>query len=161
MEGNEYSADLLTSMHRTIKKVSQDFESLKFNTGIAALMALLNQFYDKGSVNKAEIKTYLCLLNPVAPHFTEEMWEILGFEGHIYQAQWPDYDEAKTVDAMVEIAVQIMGKTRCIVMVPKEADQATAVEIAKADEKIAALLEGKKVMKEIYVPGRIVNFVVK
>ncbi len=161
VEGDEYSADLLTSMHRTIKKVSQDFESLKFNTGIAALMALLNQFYDKGSVNNAEMKTYLTLLNPVAPHFTEEMWEILGYEGHVFQAQWPEYDEAKTVDAMVEIAVQLMGKTKCTVMVPKDADQATAVEIAKADEKIAALLAGKNIIKEIYVPGRIVNIVAK
>ncbi len=161
VEGDEYSADLLTSMHRTIKKVSQDFESLKFNTGIAALMALLNQFYDKGSVNKAEMQTYLCLLNPVAPHFTEEMWEILGFEGHVFEAKWPEYDEAKTVDAMVEIAVQLMGKTKCTVMVPKDADQATAVEIAKADDKIAALLAGKTIVKEIYVPGRIVNIVAK
>ncbi len=161
VEGDEYSADLLTSMHRTIKKVSQDFESLKFNTGIAALMALLNQFYDKGSVNNAEMKTYLTLLNPVAPHFTEEMWEILGYEGHVFEAKWPEYDEAKTVDAMVEIAVQLMGKTKCTVMVPKDADQATAVEIAKADEKIAALLAGKKIIKEIYVPGRIVNIVAK
>ena len=161
VEGDEYSADLLTSMHRTIKKVSQDFEALKFNTGIAALMALLNQFYDKGSVNKAEMKTYLTLLNPVAPHFTEEMWEMLGFEGHIYSAQWPEYDEDKTVDAMVEIAVQLMGKTKCTVMIPKDADQATAIDIAKADEKIAALLEGKTIVKEIYVPGRIVNIVAR
>lgn len=161
VEGDEYSADLVTSMHRTIKKVSQDFEALKFNTGIAALMALLNQFYDKGSVNKAEMKTYLTLLNPVAPHFTEEMWEMLGFEGRLFQTQWPEYDEAKTVDAMVEIAVQLMGKTKCTVMVPKDADQATAVEIAKADEKIAALLAGKTIVKEIYVPGRIVNIVAR
>ena len=107
------------------------------------------------------MKTYLTLQNPVAPHFTEEMWEMLGFEGHLFQTQWPEYDEAKTVDAMVEIAVQLMGKTKCTVLVPKDADQATAVEIAKADEKIAALLAGKTIVKEIYVPGRCVNIVAR
>ena len=157
----DYRPELVTSMHRTIKKVSQDFETLKFNTGIAALMALINQFYDAGSVTREELKTYLLLLNPVAPHLTEEMWQNLGFEGCVFEAAWPTYDEAKTVEATIEIAVQISGKVKSTITIAKDADQATALAAAKADEKIAALLEGKTIIKEIYVPGRIVNIVAR
>ncbi len=160
VEGDQYRPNMETSMHRTIKKVSQDFESLKFNTGIAALMALLNQFYEQGSVVRAELKTYLQLLNPVAPHMTEEMWETLGFEGHIFQSVWPEYDEAKTVDQTIEIAVQINGKMRSAVQIAKDASQEEALAAAKQNEKIASILEGKTIRKEIYVPGRIINFVV-
>ena len=160
VEGDQYRPNMETSMHRTIKKVSQDFESLKFNTGIAALMALLNKFYEQGSVVRAELKTYLQLLNPVAPHMTEEMWETLGFEGHIFQSVWPEYDEAKTVDQTIEIAVQINGKMRSAVQIAKDASQEEALAAAKQNEKIASILEGKTIRKEIYVPGRIINFVV-
>lgn len=160
VEGDQYRPNMETFMHRTIKKVSQDFESLKFNTGIAALMALLNQFYEQGSVVRAELKTYLQLLNPVAPHMTEEMWETLGFEGHIFQSVWPEYDEAKTVDQTIEIAVQINGKMRSAVQIAKDASQEEALAAAKQNEKIASILEGKTIRKEIYVPGRIINFVV-
>ena len=121
MTGEEgYSADMETKMHQTIKKVSQDFESLKYNTAIAAMMALINDFYKKNSVTKGEYKTLITLLNPVAPHITEELWQIIGGEGRVYQNTWPEYDEAKTVESTVEIAVQVNGKTRATLKIGKE-----------------------------------------
>ncbi len=153
-----YSADLETKMHQTIKKVSNDFENLKYNTAIAAMMALINDFYKKNSVTKGEYKTLITLLNPVAPHITEELWQIIGGEGHLYQAAWPEYDEAKTVESTVEIAVQINGKTKGTLAIGK--DDAKDDVIAKAKESIADKLTGN-IVKEIYVPGRIVNIVMK
>ena len=153
-----YSKDLETKMHQTIKKVSNDFENLKYNTAIAAMMALINDFYKKNSVTRDEYRTLLVLLNPVAPHITEELWQSAGFEGRLYQAAWPEYDEAKTVEADVEIAVQINGKTRATLMIGK--DDPKDEVIAKAKETIADKLTGT-IVKEIYVPGRIVNLVVK
>ena len=158
-EEEGYSADMETKMHQTIKKVSQDFESLKYNTAIAAMMALINDFYKKNSVTKGEYKTLITLLNPVAPHITEELWQIIGGEGRVYATAWPEYDEAKTVESTVEIAVQINGKTRATMMIGK--DDAKDDVIAKAKENIADKLEGKNIIKEIYVPGRIVNIVMK
>ena len=158
-EEEGYSADMETKMHQTIKKVSQDFESLKYNTAIAAMMALINDFYKKNSVTKGEYKTLITLLNPVAPHITEELWQIIGGEGRVYETAWPEYDEAKTVESTVEIAVQINGKTRATMMIGK--DDAKDDVIAKAKENIADKLEGKNIIKEIYVPGRIINLVVK
>ncbi len=158
-EEEGYSADMETKMHQTIKKVSQDFESLKYNTAIAAMMALINDFYKKNSVTKGEYKTLITLLNPVAPHITEELWQIIGGEGRVYETAWPEYDEAKTVESTVEIAVQINGKTRATMMIGK--DDAKDDVIAKAKETIADKLEGKNIIKEIYVPGRIVNIVAK
>ena len=158
-EEEGYSADMETKMHQTIKKVSQDFESLKYNTAIAAMMALINDFYKKNSVTKGEYKTLITLLNPVAPHITEELWQIIGGEGRVYETAWPEYDEAKTVESTVEIAVQINGKTRATMMISK--DDAKDDVIAKAKENIADKLEGKNIIKEIYVPGRIVNIVAK
>ena len=154
-----YSSDMETKMHQTIKKVSQDFENLKYNTAIAAMMALINDFYKKNAVTKGEYKTLLTLLNPVAPHITEELWEIIGGQGRIYQNTWPEYDEAKTVESTVEIAVQVNGKTRATLMIGK--DDAKDDVLAKAKETIADKLEGKNIIKEIYVPGRIVNIVAK
>ena len=154
-----YSADMETKMHQTIKKVSQDFESLKYNTAIAAMMALINDFYKKNAVTKGEYKTLITLLNPVAPHITEELWQIIGGEGRVYETAWPEYDEAKTVESTVEIAVQINGKTRATMMIGK--DDAKDDVLAKAKENIADKLEGKNIIKEIYVPGRIVNIVAK
>ncbi len=157
-EGDGYSKDMETKMHQTIKKVGSDFENLKFNTAIAAMMALINEFYKKGSVTKGEYKTLITLLNPVAPHITEEIWSILGQEGRLYQQSWPEFDEAKTVESTIEIAVQINGKTK------------TTLSIGKEDPKDQVLAEAKKalgdklsgnVIKEIYVPGRIVNIVQK
>ena len=153
-----YSKDLETKMHQTIKKVSNDFENLKYNTAIAAMMALINDFYKKNSITKGEYRTLITLLNPVAPHLTEELWEIVGFEGRVYQTSWPEYDEAKTVEASVEIALQINGKIRGTLMIAKDADKDDV--IAKAKEELADKLTGN-IVKEIYVPGRIVNIVMK
>ena len=157
-EDMNYSTDLEVKMHQTIKKVSNDFESLKYNTAIAAMMALINEFYRKNAVTKGEFKTLLTMLNPVAPHITEELWQSVGFEGRLYETAWPEYEEAKTVEATVEIAVQINGKTRATLMIGKE-DPKDEV-IAKAKEVVADKLTGT-IVKEIYVPGRIVNIVHK
>lgn len=153
-----YSKDMETKMHQVIKKVSNDFENMKYNTAIAAMMALLNDFYKKGSVTADEFKTLLILLNPVAPHITEELWSVKNYGGYVYQQTWPEFDEAKTVESTVEIAVQINGKTKATLAIGKE-DPKDEV-IAKAKEVIADKLTGN-VIKEIYVPGRIVNIVMK
>lgn len=153
-----YRADLETKMHQTIKKVSNDYESLKYNTAIAAMMALINDFYKKGSVSRGEYRTLLILLNPVAPHITEELWQNAGFEGRLYQTSWPAYEEAKTVEETVEIALQINGKIRAVMNISKEEEKESV--LTKAKEELGEKLTGN-IIKEIYVPGRIVNFVVK
>ena len=158
VDGDGYSAEMETKMHQTIKKVSQDFESLKYNTAIAAMMALINDFYKANKVTKGEFKTLITLLNPVAPHITEEIWNAMGFEGRVYQTTWPEYDEAKTVESTVEIAVQINGKTKTTIGIAK--DEEKDVVIAAAKEALGDKLTGT-IVKEIYVPGRIVNIVVK
>ncbi len=155
---NVYSADLETKMHQTIKKVSSDFENLKYNTAIAAMMALLNDFTRKNAITRAEYQTLILLLNPVAPHITEELWQIAGGEGYVYEQTWPEYDEAKTVENTVEIAVQINGKTKGTLKIGR--DDAKDAVIAKAKASIADKLTGN-IVKEIYVPGRIVNIVMK
>ena len=157
-DGDGYSAELETKMHQTIKKVSSDYENLKYNTAIAAMMALINEFYKKGSVTKGEYKTLLTLLNPVAPHITEELWQAAGYEGRVYQTAWPEYDEAKTEESTVEIAVQVNGKIRVTISVPKDIDKDAAIAAAK--EALGDKLTGN-IVKEIYVPGRIVNIVAK
>ncbi len=157
-EEEGYSRDLEVKMHQTIKKVSNDFESLKYNTAIAAMMALINEFYKKGRVTKGEFKTLLTLLNPVAPHITEEIWERTGFGGRIYQTIWPLFDEAKTVEDTIEIAVQINGKTRATMDIAREEEKSSV--IARARETVSDKLTGN-VVKEIYVPGRLVNLVMK
>ena len=153
-----FSKDMETKMHQTMKKVSSDFETLKYNTAIAAMMALLNDFYKKGSITKGELKTFLILLNPVAPHITEEMWADCGFGGRLYQQAWPEYDEAKTVENTVEIAVRINGKTKGTVSIARDCDKDTAIAAGK--EVIKDKLTGN-IIKEIYVPGRIINIVMK
>ena len=158
IEDEGYSKDLETKMHQTIKKVSNDFENLKFNTAIAAMMSLINEFYKKNSVTKGEYKTLITLLNPVAPHMTEELWSILGGEGRLYQTAWPEYEEAKTVESTVEIAVQINGKTKATISIGK--DDPKDDVLAKAKEALGDKLSGN-IIKEIYVPGRIVNIVAK
>ena len=157
-DGDGYSAELETKMHQTIKKVSSDYENLKYNTAIAAMMALINEFYKKGSVTKGEYKTLLTLLNPVAPHITEELWQAAGYEGRVYQTAWPEYDEAKTEESTVEIAVQVNGKIRVTISFPKDIDKDAAIAAAK--EALGDKLTGN-IVKEIYVPGRIVNIVAK
>lgn len=158
VEGDGFSSDMETKMHQTIKKVSNDFENLKYNTAIAALMTLLNDFAKKGSITKGEYRAFLLLLNPVAPHITEEIWNTCGYEGYVYQQPWPEYDEAKTVENTIEIAVQINGKTRGVVALPVDADKETA--LAKAKEVVADKLTGT-IIKEIYVPKKIINIVQK
>ena len=157
-EGDGFSSDMEIKMHQTIKKVSNDFENLKYNTAIATLMTLLNDFAKKGSITKGEYRTFLLLLNPVAPHITEEIWNICGYEGYVYQQPWPEYEEAKTVENTIEIAVQINGKTRGVVALPVDADKETA--LAKAKEVVADKLTGT-IIKEIYVPKKIINIVQK
>ncbi len=157
-EGDGYSQDLEIRMHQTIKKVSNDFENLKYNTAIAAMMALINDFYKKNALTRGEFKTLLTLLNPVAPHITEELWQAVGFEGRIYQSEWPEFDEAKTIESTIEIAVQINGKTKATLAIGRDEEKDTV--IARAKEVISDKLTGNLV-KEIYVPGRIVNIVMK
>ena len=157
-EEDGYSADMEVKLHQTIKKVSSDFENLKYNTAIAAMMALINEFYKKNSVTKGEYRTLLTLLNPVAPHITEELWQRAGFDGRVYQTVWPEFDEEKTKEATVEIAVQINGKTRATLAIQKDDQKDTVIENAK--KVIADKLTGS-IVKEIYVPGRIVNIVMK
>ena len=161
-EGEEYSKELSSAFHKTTKKVTEDIETLKYNTAIAALMTLLNNIYDKGAINRAELKTLLLLVNPFAPHVTEEMWEKCGF-GKMLAADgvWPAYDEAKCVDDTIEIVVQINGKIRAKLNVPADIEQAEALALAKEDEKIKDELQGKNIIKEIYVKGKLVNIVAK
>lgn len=161
IDGDGYRANLETKMHQTIKKVTNDFENLKFNTAIAAMMALVNEFYKEKSVTKAEYATLILLLNPVAPHMTEELWESIYGNGRVYQQKWPEYDEAKTVESTVEIAVQINGKVKATLAVAIDKEEAAVKEKAHAIPAIADLMAGKTVVKEIYVKGRILNIVVK
>jgi len=158
--GGEYSKEHETMIHRTIRKVGEDADNLKANTAIAAMMSMLNEFYDKG-VNMAEYKTLLTLLNPFAPHITEELWEQLGCEGLLSVAKWPEYDEAKTVEDMVDIAVQVNGKLKTAVKLPAGCEKQEAVDAALKEEKVQRAIEGKQMVKQIFVPGRIVNLVVK
>ncbi len=160
-EGDTYSADLEAAMHKTIKKVTEDIEELKMNTAIAALMALLNDIVAKGSINKAEMRTFLLLLNPFAPHITEEMWTLCGFEGMLHAAEWPKFDQSKCQDSSVEIVVQVNGKIRAKLVVPVEITSEDAIAMAKTAEKVAEEIAGKTVIKELYVKGKLVNIVVK
>ena len=160
-EGDGYSKELESAFHKTIKKVSEDIESMKFNTAIAALMTLLNDIYNKGSINNAELKTFVTLLNPFAPHVTEEIWAAQNYGGMLADGHWVDFDEAKCIDDEIEIVAQINGKVRAKLMIPAEIDSAEAIELAKKDPAIAAAIEGNNVVKELYVKGRLVNIVVK
>ena len=159
-DGDAYSKEHEVLIHRTIKKVGEDADSLKANTAIAALMTMLNEFYDKG-VNKAEYMTFLTLLNPFAPHITEELWQQMGGEGLLSVAPWPVYDEAKTVEDTVEVAVQVNGKLKCTIKLPVDCDKQVAIDTALAEEKVKNAVEGKQMVKQIVVPGKIVNLVVR
>lgn len=161
-DGDAYSEKLESAFHKTVKKVSEDIETLKYNTAIAALMTLLNNIYDAGEINRAELKTLLILVNPFAPHVTEEMWSTLGYgEMLAKDAVWPTYDPEKCVDSTIEIAVQVNGKLRGKLMVAADISAEDAIAAAKADEKVQSFLTDKNVVKEIYVPGKLVNLVVK
>jgi len=159
--GTAYRPELEAKIHQTIKKVSLDYENLKFNTAVAALMTLVNEIYHLGSINEAEMKTFLILLNPVAPHITEELWWQLGFEGMLNEQTWPKWDEEKTVEQTVEIGVQVNGKLRGTIVVNLDDSQEIAREKALANDAVQKALEGKTIVKEIYVPGRIYNIVAK
>ena len=159
--GDEYSKELESSFHKTIKKVSDDIETLKYNTAIAAMMTLLNDIYAKGSITKAEFKTFITLLNPFAPHVTEEMWQIAGFEGMLNETSWPEYSEDKCKDATIEIVVQVNGKLKTKLQVSAESSQEEVLSAAKDDDKVKAAIDGKNIVKEIYVKGKLVNIVAK
>jgi leucyl-tRNA synthetase len=156
---------LESSLHKTIKKVSEDIENMKFNTAIAALMSLINEFTKAGSITKNDLVVFIKLLSPFAPHMTEEIWQQLGMneDGKTFLtvSEWPSYDEAKTVDSVKTIGVQVNGKVRGAVELPVDISKDEALALAKAEPNVAKFLEGKTLVKEIYVPGRILNFVVK
>ncbi len=159
--GEEYRSELESEMHKTIKKVTGDIDALKMNTAIAALMSLLNTIVSTGKINRAELKTVIILLNPFAPHLTEEMWELCGFEGMLNETKWPTFDEAKCVESAIEIVVQINGKIKARINIPAEISAADAIALAKKQEAVKAEMNGKTVIKELYVPKKLVNIVVK
>ncbi|MCQ2478558.1 MAG: class I tRNA ligase family protein, partial [Clostridia bacterium] len=159
--GDSYRKETETEFHKTIKKVSSDIENLKMNTAIASLMSLLNTVTATGSINKAELKDFIIMLNPFAPHITEEMWEIAGFGGMLNEAKWPEFDESKCADSSVEIAVQVNGKIRARINVPADISNDDAIALAKSQGNVAAEIKNKTVIKELYIPKRLVNIVVK
>lgn len=160
VDGEEYSKDLEIVINQTIKKVSEDYENLKFNTAIAQLMTLLNEMKSLGKITKKDFKTYITLLNPVAPHMTEELWEMMAYEGELNQTTWPSYDEDKLSFDSFEMPVQINGKVRGKVIMDKEASKEDAIKSAQEDNNIKSYIEGKEIRKIIYVPGKILNIVV-
>ena len=160
VDGDEYRPEMTSSMHKTIKKVTEDIEAMKFNTAVAAMMTLLNELYAAGSVNKAELRSLLIILNPFAPHITEEMYSNL-YGGILSEQQWVKYDEKLCVDSVIEVAVQVNGQIKAKINVPAEAGQDEVLGLAKAEAAVAAAIDGKNIVKEIYVKGRLVNIVVK
>lgn len=161
VDGDSYSEDLETLMHQSIAKVSYDYENLKYNTALAQLMTLQNEFKAKGKITRKEFRDFLILLNPVAPHITSELWENLGYEGQIHEAAWPAYDEAKTKEDTIDLPVQVSGKLRGTIKVSVDADKDQVVDLVKETEIYTKFIEGKEIVKLIFVPGKIVNFVVK
>jgi leucyl-tRNA synthetase len=161
VDGDEYTKELESNIHKTIKKVSEDYETLKFNTGIAALMSLLNDFNDHGKITKKDFETYLILLHPVAPHITEELWSSMGFEGYLHDTAWPKYDEAKTKDEVIDMPIQVNGKVRGTIEVNVDDSQDIIREKALKDDNIMKFIEGKNIVKEIFIQGKIYNIVVK
>ncbi len=153
--------DMEVKIHKAIKKVSSDIEAMKFNTAIACLMTLINEIYAVGKISKDDLVIFIKLLCPFAPHLCEEIWETIGGEGLLSLSQWPEYEESKTVEASVEIGVQVNGKVRGTIVIPNGCAKEEALELAKKDERVASFLEGKTLVKEIYVPNKIVNFVAK
>jgi len=160
-DGEDFSADLRVSMHQTIKKVSEDYEKMKFNTAIAQMMTLVNEMVQKGSVTRGEYKALLLLLSPVAPHICEEIWEKQGFGAPVYTQRWPVYDEKYLVRDEVEIAVQLNGKVKGKLMVPAALTKEAAQEELPKKDSVKALIGDRQIVKCIYVPGRLLNLVVK
>ena len=159
-DGDAYTEENETIIHKTIKKVGEDIENLKNNTAIAALMSLVNQFYDKG-VNRAEYETLLKLANPFAPHVTEELWQMLGHDTVLSLESWPVFDESKTIESSIEIGVQVNGKLKSTVKLPMDCEQQLAIDTALADEKVKNAVAGKNIVKTIVVKNKIINLVVK
>ena len=160
-DGEEYSKELESMIHKTIKKVTNDFETLKFNTGIAQIMTLVNEFNGNGKMTKKDMETFLILLNPVAPHITEEIWQNLGFEGYVYDSNWPIYDEAKTIDDEVDLPIQINGKVRATIKIAIDEEEEDIFNKAIENESVKKYIEGKSIIKKIYINGKIFNIVVK
>ena len=161
VEGDTYSPEFEKMMHKSIKKISEDIEEMKFNTAVSTFMTMVNEFYKAKKINKAEFKTFLQLLNPFAPHITEELFEILGETSTIAQTNWPTYEEAKTIDNEIAIPVQLNGKVKVTITIPLDAEEAIVKEIIHKQDTICGLLEGKTVIKEIYVKNKIYNIVAK
>lgn len=159
-EEDIFSEKIESSLHKTIKKVTEDYETLKFNTAIAAMMSLINEIYDIGGITKKDYQTFLILLNPVAPHVTEELWQLMGFDGFLNEAPWPKHDESKLVESTIEIPVQINGKVRGKIVVAANISQDEVITMAKSDLVVKDMLDGKEIKKIIYVPGKILNIVV-
>ncbi|MGN0467541.1 MAG: leucine--tRNA ligase [Acutalibacteraceae bacterium] len=160
-DNSGYTPELESLIHKTIKKVSEDIDTLKFNTAIAAMMTLVNKMYEIGSITKDDLKTLTLLFNPFAPHMTEELWETMNFGGTVTSQKWPEFDESKCADDLIEIAVQVNGKVRARLSVAADIESADAIELAKKEEKVASEISGKNIVKELYVKGRLVNIVVK
>lgn len=161
IDSNEYSEKLKSLMHKTIKKVSEDIEAMKFNTAIAAMMSLINEIYAVGSITKKEFRDLLIILNPFAPHITEELYQIIGCEGVLNEQKWVEFDEALCVDSTIEIVCQVNGKIKCKLNVPSDIEQADVIAAAKSDAKVKEAIDGKNIVKEIYVKGKLVNIVAK
>ena len=161
LSDDEVTPKLESAFHKTVKKVSQDIEDMKYNTAIAAMMTLINDIYDHGSLTRDELSVFVRLLCPFAPHLCEEIWQQLGGEGFCSLASWPEYDEAKCVDSTVEIAVQVSGKLKFTKEIPLDTPRDEAIALVKADDRMKQYLEGKTIVKEISVPNKIVNIVVK
>ena len=161
VEGDSYRPEVESAMHKTIKKVSEDIENLKFNTAIAAMMSLLNDISDTGAINRAEYRDLLIMLNPFAPHMTEEIWQLQNMGGMLNATQWVSYDEDKCKDSTIEIAVQVCGKIRARITIPADTDKDTVLSLAKENATVHSFIDGKQIVKEIYVPGKLVNIVAK
>ncbi|MBR1751856.1 MAG: class I tRNA ligase family protein, partial [Ruminococcus sp.] len=161
IDSDDYSDALRSNMHKTIKKVSEDIEAMKFNTAIASMMTLLNDMYNAGSVTKREFRDFLVILYPFAPHITEELYEACGFGGVLSEQEWVSWDEALCIDATVEIVCQINGKIKCKLNIPKDSTKEEMIALAKQQPEIAEAMDGKSVVKEIAVPAKLVNIVVK
>ena len=161
VDGDSNFEKMETLIHQTIKKVSEDYENLKFNTAIAQLMTLLNEFNNLDKISKEQFKIFLILLNPVCPHITEEIWQRMGYEGYVHESIWPEYDESKTILDVIELPIQVNGKLRATVEINREASEDEVYEKAVKDDVVAKYLEGKNVVKKIYVKGRIFNIIVK
>ena len=161
VDGDSNFEKMETLVHQTIKKVSEDYENLKFNTAIAQLMTLLNEFNNLDKISEEQFKIFLILLNPVCPHITEEIWQRMGYEGYVHEASWPEYDESKTILDVIELPIQVNGKLRATVEISRYASEDEVFEKAIADDVVAKYLEGKNIVKKIYVKGRIFNIIVK